>query len=80
MRQDRPRMFVHWLGLASQMGFALVLPVVICTAAAGWLAKRYALGNWAVLAGLALGLCGAAAAFVKIVRPFLHAASRDKEE
>lgn len=80
MKQERPRTFWCWLGRTSQIGFAMVLPVVVCTVAASWLSRRYALGGWAVFTGLALGLCGAAAAFVKIVRPFLRAASRDKEE
>ena len=55
MKQEQPRTFWCWLGRTSQIGFAMVLPVVVCTVAASWLSRRYALGGWAVFTGLALG-------------------------
>ena len=39
MKQEQPRTFWCWLGRTSQIGFAMVLPVVVCTVAASWLLK-----------------------------------------
>lgn len=40
----------------TQLGLSLVVPLLLCLWAAGWLQRRFHLGNWMLLVGLGLGL------------------------
>lgn len=80
MRTRSNRTLWQWLALASQLGFALITPIIVCTAAAYWLVQRFALGSWVVIPAIFLGLGGAAVSFLKVVRLAQRAAQKQEDE
>lgn len=80
MRHKKTRTVWQWLALAGQLGFAIITPIIVCTAAAYWLAGRFSLGGWTVILGIFLGLGGAAASFLKVMRLAQRAARGQEDE
>ena len=54
-----------WL---TQLGLSVIGPVALWVALALWLRRRFGLGIWVVLVGLALGLVGAGFALMQSFR------------
>ena len=80
MRKRKIRSVWQWLALVGQLGFALITPIVVCTAAAYWLSERFGLGGVPVILGIFLGLGGAAVSFLKVMRLAEKAARRQEDE
>lgn len=80
MRTTKKRSPWQWAALAGQLGFAIITPVILCTAAAYWLTERFALGSWVVIPGIFLGLGGSAASFLRVVRILQVDAQKQEDE
>ncbi len=80
MQKRNTRTVWHWLALVSQLGFALITPIVVCTAAAYWLSERFGLGGIPVILGIFLGLGGAAVSFLKVMRLAQRTARGQEDE
>lgn len=52
----------------TQVGLSLAAPLVLCIWGTVWLRDRFSLGDWVVLAGIVLGLGGAASSFISFAR------------
>ena len=76
MKQQDKR--VEWFRLLkiavqfTQLGLSLVIPLLLCLLAAGWLQRRFQLGNWILLVGLGLGLGAMGVTFYRFVRGILN--------
>lgn len=57
-----------WL---TQLGISMLTPLFMCLFAALWLQRKFALGDWVVLAGLVIGLISGAQAFISFLK-FAH--------
>lgn len=65
----------------TQVGLSLATPLVLCIWGAVWLRDRFSLGDWVVLAGIILGLGGAASSFVSFARYVSREAGKpDKDD
>lgn len=51
----------------TQLGLSLVVPLLLCLWAAGWLQRRFHLGNWMLLVGLGLGLGAMGITFYRFI-------------
>lgn len=71
---------LYYLTFVGQLGFSLVVPIVLATAGAAWLARRFSLGGWVVIVGILLGIGGAAVSFMKVVRVATEAARKQEDE
>lgn len=80
MRTTKKRSPWQWAAVAGQLGFALITPVILCTAAAYWLAGYFALGSWVVIPGIFVGLGGSAVSFLKVVRILLIDAQKQEDK
>ncbi len=79
MRTTKKRTPWQWVAVAGQLGFSIVTPIVLCTAAAYWLSERFSLGSWVVIPGIFLGLGGAAVSFLKVVRALQNDAEKQED-
>lgn len=74
-QQDKRGEWFRLLKIAvqfTQLGLSLVIPLLLCLLAAGWLQRRFQLGNWILLVGLGLGLGAMAVTFYRFVRGILN--------
>ncbi|MDD6237102.1 MAG: AtpZ/AtpI family protein [Clostridiales bacterium] len=73
-QQDKRGEWFRLLKIAvqfTQLGLSLVIPLLLCLLAAGWLQRRFQLGNWILLVGLGLGLGTMGVTFYRFVRGIL---------
>lgn len=72
--------FLKDLVWITQLGFSIVIPLVLFTQGAVWLRDRYDLGVWIVLLGLGLGLYSAFSAARAFARIYLPKKDPKKED
>lgn len=65
-----------WL---TQFGLSVALPLAGFVVAGVWLQRRFALGGWAALLGVALGVLGAAGGLVSSLRAMRRESEREEE-
>lgn len=66
-----------WL---TQFGFSVAAPPILCLLAAGWLARRFALGGWIYAVALVLGVGAAASSFSQFLKYIRRKAQRSQKE
>ena len=74
-QQDKRGEWFRLLKIAvqfTQLGLSLVIPLLLCLLAAGWLQRRFQLGNWILLVGLGFGLGAMGVTFYRFVRSILN--------
>ncbi len=71
------RSFARSIVFLIQFGFSLVLPPLLCVAAAHWLQQRYQLGGWIWALAIGLGLLMAAGSFAEFVRHMQREAAQE---
>lgn len=60
------------LAILSQLIFSVAVPLVLFVLGGQWLTERYALGSWAMLVAVLLGVLSAIAGIVSTVKAFLR--------
>ena len=68
---------IVWL---TQFGISVVGPVVLCVWGAVWLRNRFDLGAWIVIAGVLLGLGGAATSLWSSLKAIDRQAKSDDKD
>ena len=68
---------IVWL---TQFGISVVGPVVLCVWGAVWLRNRFDLGAWIVIAGVLLGLGGAATSLWSSLKAMDRQAKSDDKD
>ena len=79
---NKQAQWFEWIKMAmgvTQLGLSLVTPLVLLVLLAFWLRRTFSLGNWVVLAGLALGLASMGVTFYRIYRGILRQAKNKKD-
>jgi F0F1-type ATP synthase assembly protein I len=66
----RDRDSITALGIASELGFGIAGPMVVCTGLGWYLDGRFGTGHWLVMIGLLLGLMGAGYTFYRLATAF----------
>ena len=64
----------------TQLGLSLVVPLLLCLWAAGWLQSRFHLGSWMLLIGLGLGFGAMGVTFYRFVRGILKDTNSDRNK
>ena len=59
---------LHALSYLTQLGFSIAVPPVLCIFAGMWLQRRFALGDWVIVASLGVGLVSGACSFMSFAR------------
>lgn len=68
-RKDRNAR-VHWT-LVTQFGLSLVTSMLLCVFLSLWLKKRFLLGEWIILVGVAVGLIAMGLNFYRFYRLYM---------
>jgi F0F1-type ATP synthase assembly protein I len=66
----RDRDSITALGIASELGFGIAGPMVVCTGLGWYLDGQFGTGHWLVMLGLLLGLMGAGYTFYRLATAF----------
>ncbi len=67
------------LAMVTQFGLGTVTPMILCILAALWLKSRFALGDWAVLIGVLLGVGSGFMSMIKMIRQMNELNKEDDE-
>ena len=68
------------LPFITQFGLSLVAPPVLCMLGAGWLQRRFGLGNWVLPVAVLLAVFGSVSAFRDFFRYMLRQAEEEERE
>lgn len=66
--------------LLTQVGFGVVTPLLLCIFGADYLMKRFAVGNWLMIAAILFGIGTGVYNAYSILRHALRQFHRDEEE
>jgi F0F1-type ATP synthase assembly protein I len=66
----RDRDSITALGIASELGFGIAGPMVVCTGLGWYLDGQFGTGHWLVMIGLLFGLMGAGYTFYRLATAF----------
>ena len=66
-----------WL---TQLGVSVAAPLAGCVLLAVWLRDRFSLGNWVIIAGLILGIAGAAEGLRSSIKAMTLLQQRNKKK
>src|SRR6476646_8747528 len=66
----RDRDSITALGIASELGFGIAGPMVVCTGLGWYLDGQFGTGHWLVMVGLLFGLMGAGYTFYRLATAF----------
>lgn len=80
MKKTRPFQFLQYLSYLTQLGLSIAVPPVLCVLAAGWLQKRFGIGDWIMLCGIFLGIGAGASSFLSFIRYFRRQIRRESDE
>ena len=58
-----------WL---TQLGLSIALPPIFCLWGAGWLARRFGVGEWVYFVAIVLGVGASACTFIKFAQMLNH--------
>lgn len=56
MENNKKRDVIKSLGMITQLGLNMFVPIFCCIYGAGWLQRQYNLGVWIVVLGVVLGV------------------------
>ena len=68
------------VALLTQLGLSVAAPTLLTVWLAQWLQKRFELGAWVPLAGLAVGLVSSACGLYHFYKTTLRQSERDSEK
>ena len=65
--------------MITQFGLGTATPMILCILAAVWLKNRFALGDWAVLTGVLLGVGSGFMSMIKMIRQMSGLSKEDDD-
>ena len=81
MKQKKPTIkALQGLVWLTQLGFSLVFPPLCLIWLAIWLQHRFSLGDWVLIVGILLGLCGSVGTALTFYRTMTQKARKDQKK
>ena len=71
---------LKYITMLTQLGISVMSPLIICIFVSIWLKNRYSLGDWAVLAGILLGIASGLTSFWNYIKKFTSDMQKEQEE
>ena len=68
------------LAMVTQFGISTITPMLLCIFAALWLKNRFALGDWAVLIGILLGVGSGFMSMMKMIRQMSELSKKEDDD
>lgn len=56
------------LATVSQLGLSILIPIALCIMGAGWLQRKFNLGQWVMLVGILLGIGSGICSLVNFIK------------
>lgn len=68
------------LAWITQFGLNMITPLVLCLIAASWLKNKFAVGDWIMLAAIAVGILCACASMYSFIKTVKNENRRDSDD
>ena len=71
---------LRYLSLLSQFGFSVAMPPLICIFAALFIQKKFAVGDWIIIAAIVTGIISSGCTFYNFIKVHIKKESGDNNE